>query len=68
MQARGVTEAHVERCLATYHTTYPAEPATFDPKASRVYVAQIDDRTLKVYVEVGSDPPLVKTVAWRDAP
>jgi hypothetical protein len=66
MRERGVTEAQVEQALRLYHISYPAEPAPFDPMPATVYVADVDGRTLKVYVEDGSHPPPVKTVVWRD--
>jgi hypothetical protein len=68
MAERGVTGGQVERALAEYHTSYPAEPLPHDPIGATVYVATVDGRMLKVYVENSSDPPLVRTVAWRDRP
>jgi hypothetical protein len=66
MPVRGVTEAQVVRALRTYHTVYPAEPLPHTPLRSVVYVATVDGRELKVYVRLGSEPPFVTTVAWRD--
>jgi hypothetical protein len=67
MRVRGVTEENVERVLHDYHTSYPAEPLPRQSIGAIVYVGTIDGRDLKVYVEEASDPPLVRTVAWRGA-
>jgi hypothetical protein len=67
MDDRLVDQAQVERALSDYHTSCPAEPPPNDPIGATVYDADIDGRTLKVYVENNSEPPLVPTVAWRDA-
>jgi hypothetical protein len=67
MEERLVDSVQVERALTEYHRSYPAEPLPNDPIGATVYVADIDGRTLKVYVENNSEPPLVRTVAWRDA-
>ncbi|MGD9892467.1 MAG: DUF4258 domain-containing protein [Dehalococcoidia bacterium] len=66
MEDRLVNEVQVEQALIEYHTSYPAELLPNDPIGATVYVADIDGRTLKVYVENNSEPPLVRTVAWRD--
>jgi hypothetical protein len=66
MRARGITDDQVMRALREYHTTYPAEPLPYQSVHATVYVATIDGRELKVYVEEGSDPPLVRTVVRRD--
>ncbi len=33
-----------------------------------VYIGDWNGRSLRVYVERDSNPPLVKTVAWEDQP
>ena len=33
---------------------------------SAAYVATIRGRNLRVYVEQGTEPPLVRTVTWQD--
>lgn len=66
MEDRDVSEARVERALVTYHTSLPARRLPNDPIGATEYIATIDGRTLKVYIENGSRPPLVRTVAWRD--
>lgn len=66
MALRDITEAQVERALRTYHTALPARRLPDDLVGATEYVADIDGRVLKVYVENGSSPPLVRTVAWRD--
>lgn len=66
MDDRSVSQSQVEEALTDFHTPYPAEPLPHDPIGATVYVADVDGRTLKVYVENDSEPPLVRTVAWRD--
>ena len=68
MQIRRVSADQVVRALAAFHTTYPAELKPNDPVGAIVYIATIDGRDRKVYVKVGSDPPLVRSVAWRGEP
>ena len=66
MQVRHVTAAMVEVVLANPDriTPAPIQPG-YATRRSNIHRGQIGRRTLKVYVEVGSDPPLVTTVAWR---
>ncbi|HLZ69428.1 MAG TPA: DUF4258 domain-containing protein [Dehalococcoidia bacterium] len=66
MRSRRVNEADVEEVLASFHTSYPAEPLPNDPFGATVFVGTIAGRELKVYVQNESNPPLVRTVAWRD--
>ena len=66
MTVRGVTDEAVLTALREYHTTHPAESLPYQSVQARVYIATIGERDLKVYVEEGSDPPLVRTVVWRD--
>jgi hypothetical protein len=66
MEDRGVTEAQVERALRSYHTSLPARRLPDDPVGATEYIATVDGRTLKFYVEHGGHPPLVRTAAWRD--
>lgn len=66
MEMRTITEAQVERALQTYHTSLPARRLPGDAVGATEYIADIDGRVLKVYVENATDPPLVRTVAWRD--
>ncbi len=65
MREKGITEAQVDHALRTYHTSYPAESLPGRAFRSTVYVATIGGRDLKVYVQDGSGPLLVRTVAWR---
>jgi hypothetical protein len=66
MRRRGISEAQVEQAPATYDTTYPAQPLPGRKFRSTVYVATVDDRRLRVYVEQGRSPTYVRTVAWED--
>ena len=66
MRARGITEQQVIRALRTFHTSHPAERRPGVPGRARIYVATIDGRNLRVYVQSDSQPPLVRTVAWMD--
>jgi hypothetical protein len=43
----------------------PAPPLSGASYRSVIYVGQIGNRELKVYVLEGSDPPYVMTVAWK---
>ncbi len=65
MKSRGVTEEGVEHVLVHYHKSSPAQPRV-QAKPAHIYVGDYEGRPLKVYVEEGTDPPLVKTVAWAD--
>jgi hypothetical protein len=66
MIERNVSEAEVEFVLEQYHTSQPAPQRPFEPISATIYVATIHGRgDLKVYVQDGTDPPLVRTVAWR---
>lgn len=66
MTARDVTEEQVERRLRSWHTTYPAERLSHLRERAIVFVSNVDGRELNVYVVEGSDPPIVRTVVWRD--
>ena len=66
MSERDSTRAQVERALRVYHTSYRAAPARRGPSTTMIYVATVDGRELKVYVEDGKVPVLVKTMAWKD--
>ena len=66
MRSRRVSEADVEAVLQNFHTSYPAEPLPNDPFGATVFIGYIGRRELKVYVENGSNPPRIRTVAWRD--
>ena len=57
MLERGITEAEVEFVLANY--TIQFTDANGNPK----YSAPINDRTIRVVVVCGSDPPIIKS-AW----
>jgi hypothetical protein len=66
MGTRGVTREQIEEALTSYHTSYPAEPLPHVPYRCTVYMATIGGRQLKVYVQDGTHPPIVRTVAWKD--
>ena len=64
MSRRAVPEDAVVYVLAHYHTRRPAEPRV-NARAAGIYIGTYQGRDLKVYVEIGTNPPFVKTVAWR---
>lgn len=66
MRRRGVSNVQVAWALLNYHTSYPAERLPYVSYRCTVLVALVDGRLLKVYVEDQTDPPLVRTVAWKD--
>ncbi len=66
MQSRRIAQTDVEYVLVNFHTSYPAEPLPNDPIGATVFVGTIAGRELKVYVQNESNPPMVRTVAWRD--
>jgi hypothetical protein len=66
MRTRGISHEQIERALAEYHTSYPAEQLPNVPYRCTVYQAIIDGRQLKVYVQDGTYPPVVRTVAWKE--
>ena len=65
MRDRGVTREQVEAVLASYHSSYPAEPLPHQREESTVYIGTLAGRDLKVYVRDNSNPPYVRTVVWR---
>jgi len=65
MRRRGVSQDQVLVVLASYHTRQPAPTRPPAPEAD-ILVGAVGGRALKVYVERGSNPPLLKTVAWGD--
>ena len=50
--------------LGNYHTS---RPAPYRGRGTRtiIYIGEWEGRNLKVYVEEGSRPPRIKTVAWE---
>lgn len=66
MRHRSITKQQIEYVLANYHTSHPAQPLPRTARRSVIYVGTIDSRELRVYVLEGSDPPYVRTAAWRD--
>lgn len=65
MQTRGISAEQVRQALASFHTSYPAEPLAHTAVRSVVYIGTVGGRDLKVYVLVGSEPPHVTTAVWR---
>lgn len=63
MARRRVPEAAVEHVLLNFETRRPAQPR-LDAKPAEIFIGQFRGRRLKVYVEIGTAPPKVKTVAW----
>jgi hypothetical protein len=54
----------VDVALATPERVRPAVDVPGQP-ASDILEASYDRQVVKVYVERGSEPPIVKTVVWR---
>lgn len=65
MEERGVTEEMIQWVLANCHTQRPAGPRR-GSKPAVIFVGEWEGRNLRVYVERGSDPRMIKTVAWED--
>ena len=65
MRRRRVTAEGVEHVLANYDTHRPAQPRV-GAKPADIYIGTYAGKRLKVYVEIGTSPPKVKTVAWSD--
>ena len=63
MRRRHVSQEAVSFVLINFHTVRPAQPRV-RARPAEIYIGTYDERELKVYVEIGSQPPLVKTVAW----
>jgi hypothetical protein len=63
MLRRGIPDDAVEHVLTHYDTRRPALPRV-NAKPAEIYIGRYEGRSLKVYVEIGSTPPKVKTVAW----
>ena len=64
MTERRIPEEAVDWVLANYHTHRPA-PVYGDAKPCEIYVGEWGGRALKVYVLIGSDPPVVTTVVYQ---
>lgn len=65
MRRRKVTAEGVAYVLANYDTHRPAQPRV-GVKPAEIYIGTYAGRRLKVYVEIGTAPPKIKTVAWTD--
>lgn len=65
MRLREITESDVQLTLSDPDVTRPAPP---QPGADQsvIFQRRIGDRTCKVYVLAGVEPPVVVTVAWQD--
>lgn len=66
MQQRSISHAQIMQALRAHTLTYPAGPLRGQPSDSIIYVAGVDGRELKVYVERDSSPPYVRTAVWKD--
>lgn len=64
MARRGVPEQAIDWALEHYHTNRPAGPRP-GAKPCVIYIGEWSGRDLRVYVERGSEPPKIKTVAWE---
>ena len=66
MAIRDISTAMVEAVLAKPDRVTPAPTAPGrTQRRSNILWGRVGQRTLKVYVKVGSNPPLVTTVAWK---
>ncbi len=65
MAQRGITEAAINWVLGHYHTRFPAAPQQ-GVRPAVILQGTFEGRELRVYVQRGTDPPYVKTVAWKD--
>lgn len=63
MARRGISYDAVEYVLIHYTSRVPAQPRV-NAKPAEIYMGTFQDRPLWVYVEIGSNPPKVKTAAW----
>ena len=63
MVRRQVPDEAVEFILIHYDTHRPAQPRVH-AKPAEIYIGTYQNRRLRVYVEIGTSPPKVKTVAW----
>lgn len=64
MRRRHVTEDQVEAALRNYLASWPAPELQHTKERCTVYTGHAGERILGVYILVGSDPPVVKTVVW----
>lgn len=65
MQERGISEDAIRWILANYHTQRPTGTRR-GTKPAVIFVGAWGGRNLRVYVERGSQPPRIMTVAWED--
>jgi hypothetical protein len=63
MRQRRVTEEDVESVLENPDERRPARPRR-GAKPAEILFGYVGYRRLRVYVEIGTDPPLVKSVGW----
>jgi hypothetical protein len=62
---REISFEDVDYVLANYDARHPARRVPGRPP-SEFFVAQVRGNRLRVYVEVGSEPMMVTTVAWEE--
>jgi len=55
MQERAISEAEVESCLESYHTSYT------DTKGNPIYIAHVSGRRIKVVVELQNPKKVITT-------
>jgi hypothetical protein len=65
MRLRDVSREAIEHVLVHYDERRPAQPRV-NAKPAEIFSGAYQGRRLKVYVEIDSDPPYIKTVAWND--
>jgi hypothetical protein len=65
MIKRKVPQEAVDAVLANPDSHRRAQPLP-RTKAAEIYFGTFNGRRLRVYVEIGTNPPKVKTAAWED--
>ena len=65
MQRRRINNDAVEWVLVHFDVRVPAQPRV-NARPAEIFIGLFDGRRLRVYVEIGTMPPRVKTVAWVD--
>ncbi len=65
MRRRKVPFEAISYVLENYVIRRPAPPRDA-ARPAEILIGEFEGRTLRVYVERGTDPPMIKTVAWED--
>lgn len=64
MRERAIPEAGISEVIDNYHTRRPAQPRDAASPAD-IPIGDYDGRDLKIYVEVETNPMMVKTAVWN---